>query len=411
MASGWRKSNEKQHVVIVGAGFGGLACIRKLRKSPSYRITLIDRNPYHLFAPLLYQVATAGLPEDDIAFPVRTAFREIEFIRGEVLSVNKETSTIMLKDDRTISFDHLIMAVGSQGSTFGIPGVAEHALQMKSVYDARLIRRSLIHTYEEVEDGQLPLSALNVAVVGGGPTGVELAGAISELQKEITREFERIAPHATTTLIEAGPRLLPSFHPKSSAHAKKALEKMGVVVLVDTAVKQATPSSFHLSNETELVAGTKIWAAGVTAPDTWRSLGEADRANRLMVKPTLQLEDNVWVIGDGAHLAGDNDRPLPMIAPVAIQQGKHVAMQLIRLARNEKLRSFSYKDKGQMATIGRRKAVVEVRSWLRFSGTLAWLTWLALHLAYISGGRNRTSIVADWIWNYLVWIPRRAITD
>jgi NADH dehydrogenase len=231
------------------------------------------------------------------------------------------------------------------------------------------------------------------------------------LQKEITREFERIAPHATTTLIEAGPRLLPSFHPKSSAHAKKALEKMGVVVLVDTAVKQATPSSFHLSNETELVAGTKIWAAGVTAPDTWRSLGEADRANRLMVKPTLQLEDNVWVIGDGAHLVGDNDRPLPMIAPVAIQQGKHVAMQLIRLARNEKLRSFSYKDKGQMATIGRRKAVVEVRSWLRFSGTLAWLTWLALHLAYISGGRNRTSIVADWIWNYLVWIPRRAITD
>jgi NADH dehydrogenase len=411
MANGWGDEASKKHVVIVGAGFGGLACVRKLRKSPSYRVTLIDRNPYHLFAPLLYQVATAGLPEDDIAFPVRTAFREIEFIRSEVSKVDRDANTLTLKDNRVINFDHLVMAVGSQGSTYGIPGVAEHTLQMKSVYDARLIRRSLIHTYEEVEDGQLPLSALNVAVVGGGPTGVELAGAVRELQDEIKREFEKIAPHASVTLIEAGPRLLPTFHPNSSAHAKKALEKMGVTVKVDTTVKKATETSLFFSETDELVAGTRIWAAGVTAPDTWKDLGEADRANRLKVRPTLQMTDSIWIIGDGAHFADASDRALPMVAPVAIQQGKHVAKQLVRLARNEKLCNFSYRDKGQMATIGRRKAVVEVTSWLRFSGTLAWLTWLALHLAYISGGRNRTSIIADWIWNYLVWIPRRAITD
>ncbi|MEY4400997.1 MAG: hypothetical protein RL072_862 [Actinomycetota bacterium] len=407
----WGEAPPKQHVVILGAGFGGLACTRKLRKSRTYRVTLVDRHPYHLFSPLLYQVATAGLPEDDIAFPVRTAFREVAFVRAEVTSIDPEAKRLTLSGDRHIDFDHLVVAVGSQGTTYGIEGVAEHTLQMKSVADARLIRRSLLHTYEEVEDGLLPPSALNVAVVGGGPTGVELAGAIRELQSEIRREFESIAEHASVTLIEAGPRLLPSFHPKSSAHARRTLERMGVNVRVDTAVNRATPTSLQFSAGDELVAGTRIWAAGVMAPPNWKHLGDADRANRLKVRPTLALTDCIWVVGDAAHCADDEGRPLPMIAPVAIQQGKHVANQLLRLARKERLTEFVYRDKGQMATIGRRKAVVEVRKWLRFSGTFAWLTWLALHLAYISGGRNRTSIFADWMWNYLVWVPRRAITD
>ncbi|NBU07040.1 MAG: NAD(P)/FAD-dependent oxidoreductase [Acidimicrobiia bacterium] len=407
----WGEAPPKRHVIIIGAGFGGLACARKLRKSRTYRVTLIDRHPYHLFAPLLYQVATAGLPEDDIAFPVRTAFREVDFLRGEVTSIEIAERRLTVNGTRTLDFDHLVLAVGSQGTTYGIEGVAEHTLQMKSVADARRIRRSLLHTYEEVEDGFLPPSALNVVVVGGGPTGVELAGAIRELQHEMRREFEDVADHASVTLIEAGPRPLPSFHEKSSAHAKKTLESMGVSVRVSTAVTKATPTSLHLSDGDELIAGTRIWAAGVVAPDTWKHLGESDRANRLKVQPTLALTDSVWVIGDAAHLADDTGRPLPMIAPVAIQQGKHVAEQLLRLARSERLSNFEYRDKGQMATIGRRKAVVEVRKWLRFSGTFAWLTWLALHLAYISGGRNRTSIFADWVWNYLVWVPRRAITD
>jgi NADH dehydrogenase len=401
----------KKHVVVVGAGFGGLACAKKLRRSAAYSVTLIDRNPYQLFSPLLYQVATASLPEDDIAFPVRTAYREVQFMRAEVSNVDAEAKTLTLSTGKTLGYDDLVLAVGSEGTTFGIPGVADHTLQMKSVADAREIRRSLLRTYEGVEDGVLPIESLNVVIVGGGPTGVELAGAVRELQGEIKREFEHIAPQATVTLLEAGPRLLPSFQPGSSEHARKALIKMGVNVRVDAAVTQATSQSLILKDGTELVAGTRIWAAGVVAPPHWKFLGDSDRSNRIKINPQLQLSDSIWVVGDAAHFAGADGKPLPMIAPVAIQQGRHVARQLLRRERNEPFEVFTYRDKGQMATIGRRKAVVEVRPWLRFQGTLAWLTWLALHLAYLSGGRNRTSIFADWVWNYFVWTPRRTITE
>ena len=405
------KTPPKKDVVIIGAGFGGLACAKKLRKSVAYSVTLIDRNPYQLFSPLLYQVATASLPEDDIAFPVRTAYREVEFIRAEVTNIDLANKSLTLSTGKTVGYDDLVLAVGSEGTTFGIPGVAEHTLQMKSVAHAREIRRSLLHNYEAVEDGALPLESLNVVIVGGGPTGVELAGAVRELQGEIRREFEHIAPRATVTLLEAGPRLLPSFQPSSSEHARKSLVKMGVDVRLNAAVVEATSRSLRLKDGNELIAGTRIWAAGVVAPPHWKFLGDADRGNRLKVNPYLQLNESVWVVGDVASFAGAEGRPLPMIAPVAIQQGRHVARQLVRRERNESLEQFRYRDKGQMATIGRRKAVVEVRPWLRFSGTIAWLTWLALHLAYLSGGRNRTSIFADWIWNYLVWTPRRTITE
>ena len=404
------QSGEKQ-VVIVGAGFGGLACAKKLRKSRSCRVTLIDRNPYQLFSPLLYQVATASLPEDDIAFPIRTAYREVQFVRGEVSNIDTTAKTLAMSNGKTISYDDLILAVGSEGATYGIPGVSENTFQMKSVHDARDIRRSLLRTYEDVEDGILPLERLNVVIVGGGPTGVELAGAVSELQREIQREFEHIAPKATVTLLEAGPRLLPSFHPNSSKYTQKKLTQMGVQVLVDAAVTEATSRSLRLKDGKEIIAGTKIWAAGVVAPPHWKFLGETDRGNRIKVNANLQLSDSIWVIGDAASYPDSNGRPLPMIAPVAIQQGKHVARQIRRRESSRQLEVFKYRDKGQMATIGRRKAVVEIRSWLRFGGSLAWLTWLALHLAYLSGGRNRTSIFADWVWNYIVWTPRRTITE
>ena len=404
------QSGEKQ-VVIVGAGFGGLACAKKLRKSRSCRVTLIDRNPYQLFSPLLYQVATASLPEDDIAFPIRTAYREVQFVRGEVSNIDTTAKTLAMSNGKTISYDDLILAVGSEGATYGIPGVSENTFQMKSVHDARDIRRSLLRTYEDVEDGLLPLERLNVVIVGGGPTGVELAGAVSELQREIQREFEHIAPKATVTLLEAGPRLLPSFHPNSSKYTQKKLTQMGVQVLVDAAVTEATSRSLRLKDGKEIIAGTKIWAAGVIAPPHWKFLGETDRGNRIKVNSNLQLSDSIWVIGDAASYPDSNGRPLPMIAPVAIQQGKHVARQIRRRESSRQLEVFKYRDKGQMATIGRRKAVVEIRSWLRFGGSPAWLTWLALHLAYLSGGRNRTSIFADWVWNYIVWTPRRTITE
>jgi NADH dehydrogenase len=411
MAMEFGPQTPKKHAVVIGAGFGGLACAKKLRKSPSYSVTLIDRNPYQLFSPLLYQVSTASLPEDDIAFPVRTAYRDVQFVRAEVTNIDATKKEIALSNGKTISYDDLILAVGSEGTTFGIPGVAENAFQMKSVSDARAIRHSLLSTYENVEDGLLPLESLNVVIVGGGPTGVELAGAVKELQHEIRREFEHIAPKATVTLLEAGPRLLPTFHPHSSKYTLKTLTKMGVQVEVDAAVVEATSRSLRLKDGREIVAGTRIWAAGVVAPPHWKFLGETDRGNRIKVNPHLQISDSIWVVGDVASFPNSDGRPLPMVAPVAIQQGKHVARQIRRREANTSLEVFKYRDKGQMATIGRRKAVVEMRPWLRFQGSLAWLTWLALHLAYLSGGRNRTSIFADWIWNYLVWTPRRTIVD
>jgi len=401
----------KKHAVVIGAGFGGLACAKKLRKSDSYSVTLIDRNPYQLFSPLLYQVATASLPEDDIAFPVRTAYKDVQFVRAEVTNVDATKKELTLSNGKTISYDDLILAVGSEGTTFGIPGVAENAFQMKSVGDAREIRHSLLSAYESVEDGLSPLESLNVVIVGGGPTGVELAGAVKELQREINREFEHIAPKATVTLLEAGPRLLPTFHPQSSKYTLKTLTKMGVHVQVDAAVIEATPQSLRLKDGSEIFAGTRIWAAGVVAPPHWKFLGETDRGNRIKVNSHLQISDTIWIVGDVASFPDSDGRPLPMVAPVAIQQGKHVARQIQRREASKPLEVFKYRDKGQMATIGRRKAVVEMRSWLRFQGSLAWLTWLALHLAYLSGGRNRTSIFADWIWNYLVWTPRRTIID
>ena len=401
----------KKHAVVIGAGFGGLACAKKLRKSDSYSVTLIDRNPYQLFSPLLYQVATASLPEDDIAFPVRTAYQDVQFVRAEVTNIDASIKELTLSNGKTISYDDLILAVGSEGTTFGIPGVAENAFQMKSVGDAREIRHSLLSAYESVEDGLLPLESLNVVIVGGGPTGVELAGAVKELQHEIHREFEHIAPKATVTLLEAGPRLLPTFHPHSSKYTLKTLTKMGVHVQVDAAVVEATPRSLRLKDGSEIVACTRIWAAGVVAPPHWKFLGETDRGNRIKVNSHLQISDSIWIVGDVASSPDSDGRPLPMVAPVAIQQGKHVARQIQRRESSKPLEVFKYRDKGQMATIGRRKAVVEMRPWLRFQGSLAWLTWLALHLAYLSGGRNRTSIFADWIWNYLVWTPRRTIID
>ena len=409
MQFGDRQPNK--HVIVIGAGFGGLACARKIRKSVAHDVTLIDRNSYQLFSPLLYQVATASLPEDDIAFPVRTAFRQVRFIRSEVTNVDPITKSVTLSGGKVLTYDDLVLAVGSEGTTFGITGVAEHTFQMKSVIDARKIRGSLLRTYEGVEDGILPAENLNVVIVGGGPTGVELAGAVRELQGEISREFEHIAPQASTTLLEAGPRILPSFHSRSSAHAHKTLTKMGVNVRVDAAVTEATSRALHLKGGEEIVAGTRIWAAGVVAPPHWKFLGETDRGNHIKANSMLQLNDSIWVIGDVANFSDGTGRPLPMIAPVAIQQGRHVAKQLRRRERNQPLQEFKYRNKGQMATIGRRRAVVEVRPWLRFHGTLAWLTWLALHLAYLSGGRNRTSVFADWVWNYLVWTPRRTITE
>lgn len=408
-----RNTPHRQRVVIIGAGFGGLTAARDLAESHTVDVTVIDKHPYQLFAPLLYQVATGGLPEDDIAYPVRAAIPGVRFIRGEVVKVMPQAHTVRLADGQVIEWDQLVLAMGSVGTTFGIPGVAENALQMKDIRQARAIKNRLLQTYEDVEAGLKPKEALRVVVVGGGPTGVEVTGAVAELQRSMKREFPDIADLAHVTLVEAGPRLLPSFSDKSSAVAKSSLEDLGATVLVDAAVDRMYATDVHLKSGEVLPAGTIVWGAGVAAQEQWTELGLSDRANRLIVSETLHLSDDIWVIGDMAHVKDVDDRPLPMVASVAMQQGRYVAKSLLAQLRGQQPEPFRYKNKGQMATIGRRRAVVELPNGLKLRGTLAWLSWLGLHVAYLAGGRNRVSVIADWFWNYLAWGigPRRTVLD
>ena len=399
-------------VVIVGAGFGGLAAARKLSQQKDINVTVVDKHPYQLFSPLLYQVATGGLPEDDIAYPVRAAIPGVSFRKGEVTKVNSNSKSITLADQSTIEYDQLVLATGSTGTTYGVPCVQENALQMKSILEARIIKKQLLGMYEEVEAGHKPKESLKVVVIGAGPTGVEVSGAVAELQKSMKHEFPNIYKMASVTLVEAGPRVLPMFHEKSSKHAQSELEDIGVVVKTNSAVDRMYETDVHLKSGEILSGGTLIWAAGVAAYQTWTSLGETDRSNRIKIDENLQTSAGIFVIGDGAHLQFKGN-PLPMIAPVALQMGKHVAKQIMSLKNNKPLSPFKYTDKGQMATIGRRRAVVEMPGGLRMHGTIAWLTWLALHVFYLAGGRNRISVIADWMWNYIAWGvgPRRTVID
>lgn len=401
-------------VVIIGAGFAGLEAAKILRKSGQVDVTLVDRHPYQLFSPLLYQVATGGLPEDDIAYPVRAAIPGITFVRGDVVRIDPQRHQVVLFDGQHLEYDQLILATGSVGTTFGIPGVDEHAMQMKSIAEARAIKQRLFTNYEEVQEGRLPREALQVVVVGGGPTGVEVSGAVAELQRSMEHEYPQIARYAGVTLVEAGPRLLPSFTPESSEHAKDELEDLGVTVKVDAAVDRMYERDLHLKSGEILHGGTVIWAAGVAAPERWSEIAATGPSRRVVVDEFLAVPGvpDVWVAGDTAAFT-DDGKVLPMIAPVAMQQGRHVARNILALAEGRLLSPFSYVDKGQMATIGRRRAVVETPGGKRLHGTAAWLAWLALHVSYLAGGRNRVSVIADWGWNYLAWGigPRRAVID
>lgn len=405
----------RMKVVIIGAGFAGLDAAKILKRAPQIEVVLVDRHPYQLFSPLLYQVATGALPEDDIAYPVRSAIPGVTFIRGDVVRIDPQAHRIRLYDGQEITYDQLVLATGSVGTTFGIPGVEEHALQMKSIAEARHIKARLLNTYEDVQEGRLPREALRVVVVGGGPTGVEVSGAVAELQSSLVREYPEIADKASVTLVEAGPRLLPSFTEDSSSHAKEELEQLGVTVKLDTAVDRMYERDVHLKNGEILPAGTVVWAAGVAAPERWAELGTTGPSRRLIVDEFLRLPGvpDVWVVGDTAAYVPDGGSALPMVAPVAMQMGRHAARNIVALATGKLMQPFKYFDKGQMATIGRRRAVAETPQGLRLHGTPAWLAWLGLHVAYLAGGRNRVSVLADWAWNYLAWSigPRRAIIE
>ena len=369
-------------------------------------VTVVDRHNFQTFLPLLYQVSTAGLAADHVAHPIRGALRKtgVQFRMGTPLSVDHKNNTVKLDSSEVLEFDYLVVALGSANADFGIPGVTEHALGMKSVHEALNIRAEVLRRFEDLcrfEDETM----FSITVVGGGPTGVEMAGAFAELVRGPLKNDQRhAAAHIKINLIEAGPRILPMFSEKLSAHGKKDLEKLGVTVHLNTAVKQIGPRSIEVSDGSIIASEVTVWAAGVKGEPTAAKLNLPLINTRIDVENTLQVKNypHIFAIGDIAGFVGENGRMLPMVAPVALQQGRYVAQQIKRIAAGQVLKPFRYLDKGSMATIGRHKAIVEVKS-LRMTGIPAWYAWLWLHLFYLLGGRNKIGTMADWTYNYLTF--------
>ncbi len=394
----------KPRVVILGGGFGGMAAAKALGKDAD--ITVVDRHNFQTFLPLLYQVSTAGLAADHVAYPIRGALRSFngQFRMGSPISLDHKNRTVKLDSSEVLPFDHLIVALGSVTADFGTPGVDEYALGMKSIHEALMIRAEVMRRFEDLcrfEDD----TRFGIAVVGGGPTGVEMAGALAELVRgPLMNDQKHAAKHIDISLLEAGPRLLPMFSPSLSEKTKVSLEKLGVRVLVNTAVKEVAPRKLLLRDGSTLASEVTVWAAGVKGSPALERLSLPLDGTRLKVAPTLEVENypNIWGIGDLAGAKSKDGRFLPMVAPVAMQQGRFIAAQILRKAKGAELKEFHYKDKGSMATIGRHKAVVEVKK-IRFSGYPAWATWLFLHLFYLMGVRNRIGTSADWLWNYFTF--------
>jgi NADH dehydrogenase len=398
------KTSQKPRVVILGAGFGGLTAARAM--ADTAHVTVVDRHNFQTFLPLLYQVSTAGLAADHVAHPIRGALRKsgVQFRMGSPISVDHKNKTIKLDSSEVLAFDQLIVALGSVTADFSIPGVAEYALGMKSVSEALAIRAEVMRRFEDLcrfEDD----TSFSISVVGGGPTGVEMAGAFAELVRgPLKNDQAHAAAHIRINLIEAGPRILPMFSEKLSARAKKDLEKLGVNVLLNTAVAELKPRSIIVKDGNEIASEVTIWAAGVKGEPAGGLLNLPLVSTRIDVDQNLQVKNypGIFAIGDISGFVGKYGRFLPMVAPVAMQQGRFIAKQIKRLADGKALEAFKYIDKGSMATIGRHKAVVEVKNF-RMSGIPAWYAWLWLHLFYLVGGRNKIGTMADWTWNYLTF--------
>jgi NADH dehydrogenase len=369
-------------------------------------VTLVDRHNFQTFLPLLYQVATAGLAADHVAHPIRGALRNrgVQFRMGSPLSVDHKNKSVKLDSSETLEFDHLVVALGSATADFGVTGVAEHALGMKSVHEAILIRAEVMRRFEDLcrfEDETI----FSISVVGGGPTGVEMAGAFAELVRgPLKNDQSHAAAHIRINLIEGGPRLLPMFSPKLSERTKKDLEKLGVNVLLNTAVAEVKPRQILTKGGDPIPAEVTIWEAGVKGEPTAGLLNLPLSGTRIDSEQTLQVAHypHIWAIGDISGFKGKDGKFLPMVAPVAMQQGRFVAEQILRVAKGEELKKFKYRDKGSMATIGRNKAIVEVKKF-KLAGVLAWYAWLFLHLFYLLGGRNKIGTIADWTWNYVTF--------
>lgn len=414
----------RQRVVIVGGGFGGLACARAL-DGAEVDVLLLDTRNYHLFTPLLYQVATALLDPSDIAYPFRTVFRRsanVRFRQARVTGVDFDARSISLAGGEPITYDTLVLATGSANAYFGNPQLAERTIGMKALDEAMRLRNHVLSCLERAAQTADPAERaewLTFVIVGGGPTGVEYSGALAELLEMVLgRDFPELAPgSARVVLVEGADRLLGPFHPRLGAYAADTLRSRGVEVRLSTMVREATENSVGLASADadrpgSIAARTIVWSAGVgptdPLPDEGSGAGPGDvtrsRSKRLEVDGYLRLRPGVYAIGDVASVRPVPVRPdsaeqeLPMLSPPAMQEGRYVA-RAIR-AGGEPARPFRYRDKGTMATIGRRAAVAQVGP-VRLRGFLGWVTWLVVHLYYLIGFRNRVAVLASWAWDYL----------
>jgi NADH dehydrogenase len=404
---------DRPTVVIVGGGFGGLAAAKGLAGAP-VDVLLLDKSNHHLFQPLLYQVATAALSAPDIAAPIRRLLGKQENARVgmvEVTSVDVESRQLRLVDGDTVPYDVLVLATGMGNAYFGNDQWAEHAPGLKTLHEALDIRARVLRAFEAAErepDPEIRKGLLTFVVIGGGPTGVEMAGALKEIAtRTLARDYRRFdgAEDTRVILVEGSDRILNAFHPESSAAAEKALEQIGVEMMYGRFVTDVTDEGVTVGDEL-IPTHTVVWAAGVQASPLTKDLGaELDRAGRVKVTPQLHVpgRPEVFVLGDLIHLEQDGEL-LPGVAQLAMQSGAYVAEVIKRRLADQSfvLRPFRYADKGAMATIGRAHAVAEVGG-TRFSGFLAWLLWLFIHVLFLVDFRNRLAVMGEWAWAYLTW--------
>lgn len=396
-------------VVIIGGGFAGLTAAKELAGVPGVEVLLIDQRNHHLFQPLLYQVATAALNPSNIAVPIRAQFTEaanVTVVLDEVLQVNLEERWIQGRSGR-IDYDYLILACGAQHSYFGNHHWEEYAPGLKTIEQALEIRRRILDAFERAEtegDEAHRRSLLTFVVVGAGPTGVELAGAIAEISRTVLlRDFRRIDPaSARVLLVEAGPQVLPAFPAELGLRVERDLEELGVEVRTSCKVEEIDEAGVLIGGE-RLEASNVFWAAGVQAAALGVSLGvPLDRAGRVRVSGDLSVPGHPesFAVGDFAHFVQEGQGPVPGVAPAAIQMGRAAARNVLASIRGEERAAFSYRDKGSMATVGKSRAVAAIGR-LRLRGRLAWFAWLFVHLLALIGFRNRASVVAEWIWSYV----------
>jgi NADH dehydrogenase len=394
------------HVVIVGAGFAGLSAVSKLRKSGA-RVTVIDKNLYSTFQPLLYQVATGGLNPGDVSYPVGgfTTRRDARYIRGELVAIEPSARQIRLVGGREIGYDYLILATGVSANYFGVDGAAENTFGLYTRADAIVLRDHFMNGFEWLSANPDAKREFAVTVVGGGATGVELAGTLGELRNDVLRAtFPDVDPERVhVRLVEAAPELLMPFEPKLRAYTRRQLADRGVDIRVNTTIREVAPDHVILADGSSLRSDLTVWTGGVAAPGSVASLGlPQGKAGRLLVGSDLRVQgsDRIFATGD---IALDQENPSPQLAQPAIQEGRHAAEQVVHLMRGEPTEPFHYHDKGTMATIGRRSAVVQFPRGTRITGTLAWFAWLGLHLVYLLGNRNRVATLINLSWRYIAW--------